>query len=78
MIKPFKDKYTKVIYQPGQEIEMTQERYEELTSSALGVFVVSLETAEEPKKEKPEKKPEKKTANKSGKKPKTNTIKVKK
>jgi hypothetical protein len=39
VIKPFKDKYKKVVYQKGQEIEVTRERYEELTSAALGPFV---------------------------------------
>ena len=60
VIKSFKDKHTKVIYQPGREIEMTQERYEELTSSALGPFVEAMEATEK----KPGKKPKAK-ANKA-------------
>lgn len=58
--KAFKDKHTKVIYQPGQEIEVTKERFEELTSSALGPFVEAME--QDRKEAKAEKKPENKTA----------------
>lgn len=48
--KPFKDKYTKGIYQTGQEIEVTKERYEELTSAAIGSFVEAVELLTEEKK----------------------------
>jgi len=34
VIMPFKDKYKKVVYQKGQEIEVTKERFGELTSAA--------------------------------------------
>lgn len=44
VVKPFKDKHTKVIYQMGQEIEVTKARYEELTSAALGPFVEEINT----------------------------------
>lgn len=57
--KAFKDKHTKVIYQPGQEIEVTKERFEELTSSALGPFVEAME--QDRKEAKAEKKPESKS-----------------
>lgn len=66
VIKPFKDKYTKVIYNPGQDIEVTQERYEELTSAALGPFVEAME--QDRKEAKAEKKPESKTVPKTTKK----------
>jgi len=39
IIKPFRDKYTKVVYMNGQEIEITKERFEEINSAALGPFV---------------------------------------
>lgn len=42
IIKPFRDKYTKVVYMNGQEIEVTEERYEELSSAALGPFVEAI------------------------------------
>ena len=59
VIKPFKDGRTKAIYQAGQIIEVTKERYEALTSSALGAFVTAIEPDGNPEKiEKPEK-PEK-------------------
>ncbi|HQA58950.1 MAG TPA: hypothetical protein PK033_13880 [Acetivibrio sp.] len=44
VIKTFRDKYTKVVYQKGQEIDLTKERYEELTSAALGPFVEEINT----------------------------------
>jgi hypothetical protein len=56
VIMPFKDKYKKVVYQKGQDIEVTQERYEELTSAASGPFVEPVDGDKEPE-EKPEKKP---------------------
>lgn len=52
VVKPFMDKYTKVTYQKGQEIEVNEGRYEELTSAALGPFVEALQKEtpqEEPK-----------------------------
>ena len=54
VIKPFKDKYTKVTYQVGQIIEVTKERFEELTSAAHGPFVEGI--SEKPIKRKSEKK----------------------
>ena len=53
MIKPFKDKYTKVIYQAGHEIEVTKERYEELTSAASGPFIQAIGEPKEPTTKKP-------------------------
>jgi len=71
VIKPFRDKYTKVVYMNGQEIEVTKERYEELTSAALGPFVEKVEvkkveTAENEQQKKPQNKPaQRKTTNKA-------------
>lgn len=65
---PFRDKYTNIIYGKGQVIEVTKERYEELSSTALGSFVEAIELpapapepTPEPKKEtkKPATKPKK-------------------
>ena len=53
VIKLFKDKRTKVIYNPGQDIEVTRERFEELTSAALGPFVEQLKDSEQKKVETP-------------------------
>jgi len=56
---PFRDKYTNIIYEKGQVIEVTKERYEELSSTALGSFVEAIdanETTEIQKKELSEKK----------------------
>ena len=58
--KAFKDKHTKVIYQPGQEIEVTKERFEELTSSALGPVVEAMEQDRKEAKAEPKKKTTKK------------------
>lgn len=53
VIKPFKDKHTKVICNLGQDIEVTQERYEELTSAASGPFVQAIGEPKEPTTKKP-------------------------
>ena len=53
VVRPFKDKRTKVIYNPGQDIEVTQERYEELTSAASGPFVQAIGEPKEPTTKKP-------------------------
>lgn len=69
VIMPFKDKYKKVVYQKGQEIEVTNERFEELTSAAPFVKAISKPAPEE-KEEASTKKPAKKktTTKKSAKK----------
>lgn len=48
--KAFKDKHTKVIYQPGQEIEITKKRYEEINSTAFGILVEEIEKPKKAKK----------------------------
>lgn len=63
VIKPFRDKHTKVIYNPGQDIEVTRERYEELTSAASGPFVQAVSESA-PKKPAPQKPTTKKTTTK--------------
>lgn len=50
VIKPFRDRYTKVIYQEGQEIEVTKKRFEEINSAAFGPFVEAVVEPEEPTK----------------------------
>lgn len=62
VIMPFKDKYKKVVYQKGQEIEVTNERFEELTSAAP--FVNAISKPEEPKKPAPQKPTTKKSTKK--------------
>lgn len=43
VLKRFKDKYTKKIYEIGEIIEVTNERYEEINSTAHGVLVEKLD-----------------------------------
>jgi len=43
VLKQFKDKYTKELYKKGQIIEVTNERYEEINSTAHGVLVEAIE-----------------------------------
>ena len=63
VVRPFKDKHKKVVYQKGAEIEVTKERFEELTSAASGPFVQAIgESA--PKKPAPQKPTTKKTTTK--------------
>lgn len=53
VLKPFKDKYTGTIHQKGHEIDITEERYEELTSAASGPFVQAIGEPKEPTTKKP-------------------------
>ena len=39
VLRRFKDKYTKQVYDKGQIIEVTNERYEEINSTAHGILV---------------------------------------
>lgn len=63
VVKPFRDKYTKVVYMNGQEIEVTKERFEEINSAALGPFVDQVKEPGQ-KKEGAPKKPVNKRAKK--------------
>jgi len=39
VLRKFRDKYTKEIYETGQIIDITHERYEEINSTAHGILV---------------------------------------
>jgi len=54
VIKQYKDKATGKIQRKGKTIDITKERFEEINSTALGVF---LEAKEKPEPKKPETKP---------------------
>lgn len=43
VVKKFVDKYTKEIYEAGQIIDITHERYEEINSTAHGILVEKLD-----------------------------------
>ena len=43
VLRNFRDKYTKKLYKKGQIIEVTNERYEEINSTAHGVLVEAIE-----------------------------------
>jgi hypothetical protein len=45
-VKLFQDKDTKRIFRPGRFLEISAERFEEINSTALGVFLVSAEKPE--------------------------------
>lgn len=68
VIKPFKDGRTKAIYQAGQIIEVTKERYEALTSAASGPFVQAIGEPKEPTKPATKKSKTKKSTTKKNKK----------
>ena len=68
VVRPFKDKHTKVICNLGQDIEVTQERYEELTSAASGPFVQAIGEPKEPTKPATKKSTTKKSTTKKNKK----------
>ena len=63
VIKPFRDKHTKVVYVKGEEIEVTKERLDEITSAASGPFVQAVSESA-PKKPAPQKPTTKKTTTK--------------
>lgn len=42
VIKDFRDKYTKKLHKAGEELEITKERYEEINSTAHGIFVKEI------------------------------------
>lgn len=42
VIKKFRDKYTNLLHEIGQDIEITKERFEEINSTAHGVFVEEI------------------------------------
>ena len=42
-IRRFRDKYTKELYKKGQILEVSNERYEEINSTAHGVLVEAIE-----------------------------------
>lgn len=43
VLRRFKDKYTKKIYEKGDIIEVDNERYEEINSTAHGILVEKLD-----------------------------------
>ena len=43
VLRRFKDKYTKQLYDKGQIIEVSNERYEEINSTAHGILVKAIE-----------------------------------
>ncbi len=43
VLRRFRDKYTKKIYGIGEIIEVTNERYEEINSTAHGILVEKLD-----------------------------------
>ena len=43
VLRRFKDKYTKQVYDKGRIIEVTNERYEEINSTAHGILVEKLD-----------------------------------
>lgn len=43
VLRRFRDKYTKKLYKKGRIIEVTNERYEEINSTAHGILVEKLD-----------------------------------
>lgn len=43
VLRRFKDKYTKQVYDKGRIIEVTNERYEEINSTTHGILVEKLD-----------------------------------
>lgn len=60
VLRNFRDKHTKTLYEAGQEIEFTKERVEEINSTLHGVFVKEIEEEKPAKKKTTKKKSTKK------------------
>ncbi len=43
VLRKFRDKYTKQVYDKGRIIEVANERYEEINSTAHGILVQAIE-----------------------------------
>lgn len=43
VLKRYKDKHNDLLHEIGQEIEITKERFEEINSTSLGVFVQEIQ-----------------------------------
>ena len=50
VVRNFRDKYTKKLYKAGEELEITQERYEEINSTVHGILVKEILVKEMPQK----------------------------
>lgn len=47
VINVFRDKNTDTVHQVGEELELTKKRFEEINSTAFGLFVERIETTKE-------------------------------
>lgn len=50
VIKIYKDKYDRTLHNPGDELIMSKERFEEINSTARGIFVEEVENKKKTKK----------------------------
>lgn len=42
VIKLFRDKYTKTLHNPNEILEISEERYQEINGTALGILVEEI------------------------------------
>jgi hypothetical protein len=50
VINEYRDKYTKALHNPGEMLEMANERYKEINSTSHGTFVKEIVEKKKPKK----------------------------
>lgn len=50
VLRNFRDKHTKTLYEAGQEIEFTKKRVEEINSTSFGVLVEEVKEKKSTKK----------------------------
>jgi len=50
VIKAYRDKITKRIHKPGEEIEVTKKRFEEINSTKHGIFLEEIAEPQKPQK----------------------------
>lgn len=52
VIKIYRDKHSRTLHKPGEELTISKERYEEINSTARGIFVEEIKTQRQPKEKK--------------------------
>ena len=49
VIKIYRDKYDRSLHNPGEELTMSKERFEEINSTARGIFAEEIKTEKQRK-----------------------------
>ena len=52
VLKAYKDKHDKSLHKPGEELTISKGRYEEINSTARGIFVEEIKSQQQTNKKK--------------------------